>query len=186
MNTRGGLILPFVFVFLKDSDYMSNKTTKKTSFFWAKIIGTGCGAGYCPFAPGTAGSLWAGILWYLLYLLFPSDTFYSVLAALIILSTLAGVWAASRLQTIWGEDPSRVVIDEMVGTWIVLFAVPAGSLFYALWGILLFRFFDIFKPLGIRRMEEIPQGWGVMLDDILAGIYGLLCMILLQWIIYCL
>lgn len=183
MNTRGRSILPFVFVFLKDSDYMSNKTSKKTSFFWAKIIGTGCGAGYCPFAPGTAGSLWAGILWYLLCQL-PSGAFYCMLSVLTVLSTLAGVWAANRLQSIWGEDPSRVVIDEMVGTWIVLFAVPAGNLYYALWGILLFRFFDIFKPLGIRRMEEMPQGWGVILDDILAGIYGFLCMILLQWIVF--
>lgn len=165
---------------------MTSKNTKEPALFWAKLIGTGLGSGYCPFAPGTAGSLCAGILWYLLSRFLPENALYGVLPLLIILSTLGGVWAANRLQTIWGEDPSRVVIDEMVGTWIVLCIVPAGNLYFAFWGILLFRFFDIFKPLGIRKMEEIPGGWGVMLDDILAGIYGLLCMLLLQWLICCL
>lgn len=153
--------------------------------FCAKLIGTGAGAGYCPFAPGTAGSLLAGIIWLLLCRLLPENRLYDLLPCLIILSTLAGVWSANKLQSVWGEDPSRVVIDEMVGTWIVLYVVPVGNLYLGLTGILLFRLFDIFKPLGIRLLENVSGGWGVMLDDILAGIYGVLCMLLLQWITFC-
>lgn len=72
----------------------------------------------------------------------------------------------------WGEDPSRVVVDEMVGVWITLLAAPAGHVWYGLAAFVLFRFFDILKPLGIRRMEKLPGGVGVMMDDVLAGVYG--------------
>ena len=125
------------------------------------------------------------VIWLLLCRLLPENRLYDLLPCLIILSTLAGVWAANKLQSVWGEDPSRVVIDEMVGTWIVLYVVPVGNLYLGLTGILFFRLFDIFKPLGIRLLEDVSGGWGVMLDDILAGIYGVLCMLLLQWITFC-
>lgn len=164
---------------------MSSKQTEKVSIFCAKLIGTGFGAGYCPLAPGTAGSLLAGGIWFLLCQFLLENKLYHLLPCLILLFTLAGVWAANKLQPIWGEDPSRIVIDEIVGTWIVLYVVPAGNPYLALLGILLFRFFDILKPLGIRLMEKVSGGWGVMLDDILAGIYGVLCMLLLQWITFC-
>ena len=85
--------------------------------------------------------------------------------------TLAGIWAANRLEASWGEDPSRVVVDEMVGVWIALLAAPAGHVWYTLGAFVLFRLFDIFKPLGIRRMESLPVESGND-DDILSGVYG--------------
>ena len=79
--------------------------------------------------------------------------------------------------------PSRVVVDEMVGVWISLLAAPAGHVWYGLAAFMLFRFFDILKPLGIRRMEKLPGGWGVMMDDILSGVYGFILLIIARWII---
>lgn len=70
----------------------------------------------------------------------------------------------------FGPDPSRVVVDEVVGFWIALFAVPKSLALVAI-GFVLFRVFDIWKPFPIRKIETLPQGWGIMADDILAGIY---------------
>lgn len=139
------------------------------------IIGTGFGSGFSPFAPGTAGALLATLIW------FQVPAFLTV--ALILVFTLAGIWAANRLEASWGEDPSRVVVDEMVGVWIALLAAPAGHVWYALGAFVLFRLFDIFKPLGIRRMESLPGGIGVMMDDILSGVYGFIILIVARWII---
>ena len=96
----------------------------------------------------------------------------------VLLFTAAGVWATDRLEPYWGEDPSRVVVDEMVGVWIALLAAPAGSIGYGVAAFALFRLLDIFKPLGIRRMESLPGGIGVMMDDILAGTYSFILIIL--------
>ena len=81
-----------------------------------------------------------------------------------------GTWAAQRVEPDWGKDSYRVVIDEVAGAWVGLLGVPLTGPRLLL-GLLLFRFFDIVKPLGIRQMEKLPGGFGVMLDDVLAGIY---------------
>ena len=87
-----------------------------------------------------------------------------------------GTLAAQRVEAAWGKDSSRVVIDEVAGMWISLLFVPVTGT-RLLVGLVLFRFFDIVKPLFIRNMERLPGGIGVMMDDVLAGIY---CNILLQ------
>jgi phosphatidylglycerophosphatase A len=87
------------------------------------------------------------------------------------------------METCWGKEPSRVVVDEMVGVWIPLLAVSDGNIYYALAAFILFRVFDIFKPLGIRKMEAIEGGWGIMLDDILAGMYSLLILCGIRWVV---
>ena len=81
-----------------------------------------------------------------------------------------GTWAAQRVEPAWGKDSYRVVIDEVAGVWVGLLGVPLTGP-RLLVGLLLFRFFDIVKPLFIRRMEKLPGGYGVMLDDVLAGVY---------------
>ena len=139
--------------------------------------------GFSPVAPGTAGALLAALVWYLLSFLLSGMALLWFTVALILVFTLAGVWAADRLEPAWGEDPSRVVVDEMVGVWISLLAAPAGHVWYGLAAFVLFRFFDILKPLGIRRMEKLPGGWGVMMDDILSGVYGFIVLIVARWII---
>lgn len=155
---------------------------KKPSFF-PVLIATGFGSGFSPFAPGTAGALLATLIWFGLSFIIPAVGLIWVTVALILLFTAAGIWAANRVEPYWGEDPSRVVVDEMVGVWIALLAAPAGDVWYALGAFALFRFFDIFKPLGIRRMESFPGGIGVMMDDILAGIYSFAILIIARWLI---
>ena len=138
------------------------------------FIATGFGSGYSPIAPGTAGALLAMLIWWGYSLLFSHCISIPVLTFIVIVVfTFAGVWSSSVVEKYWGEDPSRVVVDEMVGTWIALLAVPKGAHWgYMLAAFVLFRFFDIVKPLGVRKMESLPSGFGIMADDILAGIYG--------------
>lgn len=138
------------------------------------FIATGFGSGYSPIAPGTAGALLAMLIWWGYSLLFSHCISIPVLTFIVIVVfTFAGVWSSSVVEKYWGEDPSRVVVDEMVGTWIALLAVPEGAHWgYMLATFVLFRFFDIVKPLGVRKMESLPSGFGIMADDILAGIYG--------------
>lgn len=147
------------------------------------ILATGFGSGYCPVAPGTAGALLATVIWLAYTLFLPPTTCIVLTVALTLLFTVLGVWATNKVIPFWGEDPRRVVVDEMVGVWIPLIAAPAGNLWYALASFVLFRFFDIAKPLGVRQMERFPGGIGVMADDILAGIYSLFIIICAQWIL---
>lgn len=155
---------------------------KKPSFL-PVLIATGFGSGFSPFAPGTAGAILATLIWFGLFFIVSEVCLLWLTVALVLLFAIAGVWAANRLEPYWGEDPSRVVVDEMVGVWIALLAAPAGDIWYALGAFALFRLFDIFKPLGIRRMESFPGGIGVMMDDILAGIYSFAILIAIRgWI----
>ena len=147
------------------------------------IIASGFGSGFSPFAPGTAGALVAVIIWTVLFYVIPFNILLVVTSLLIVLFTAAGIWTADKLESEWGKDPSKVVVDEMVGVWIALLAVPVGNVWYILFAFLLFRFFDIFKPLGIRKMEQLEGGIGVMADDILAGIYSFLLLMGVRWLI---
>ncbi len=147
------------------------------------LIGTGFGAGFAPVAPGTTGALLATAIWYLFSLCLPAHNVLWITAVLILLFTPAGVWAADRLEPAWGKDPSRVVVDEMAGVWTALLAAPAGHVYYGLAALALFRLFDIWKPLGIRRTENLPGGLGVMTDDIVAGLYSFILLIAVRWLI---
>ena len=95
-----------------------------------------------------------------------------LLAVLVVYFTVQGVYSSGVMEKHWGEDPSRVVVDEMVGVWIPLLVVPDGGWWYVVAAFVLFRFFDIVKPLGVRRMERLGGGMGIMMDDILAGVYS--------------
>lgn len=155
---------------------------KKTRLFHI-MIASGFGSGFSPFAPGTAGALVAVAIWTVLFYTIPFTTLLIVTSLLVVLFTAAGVWSADVLEPEWGKDPSRVVVDEMVGVWIALLAVPENNVWYILFAFLLFRFFDIFKPLGIRKMEQLDGGIGVMADDILAGVYSFVLLIGARWLI---
>lgn len=152
--------------------------------FLPVFIGTGFGSGFSPFAPGTAGALLASVLWVGLYFLLPFSILFIVTVLLVVLFTFAGIWATNRLEPYWGEDPSRVVVDEMVGVWIPLLAVPDNGQWYGyvIAAFCLFRVFDIAKPLGIRRMESLKGGLGVMMDDVLAGVYSLILLVAARWV----
>ena len=152
------------------------------------ILSTGLGTGFIPGAPGTAGAFLALLEWYLLYLWLPVGTLFWVTVGLIVVTTVVGAWTSRVMERYWGEDPRTVVIDEFVGTWIpLLVAAIPGQLgitaILALFGFGAFRIIDIFKPLGCRSMERFPNGWGVMLDDVLAGTYALILTLILRLII---
>lgn len=152
--------------------------------FLPAFIGTGFGAGYWPWGPGTAGALVALLIWFGLAQLFFPLMLQALTVVLCIVFYFAGVWAANRLEPCWGEDPSCVVVDEMVGTWIALLAAPAGHLYYGIAAFVLFRFFDIFKPFGVRHMERMGHGTGVMMDDVLAGMYAFFVLYIFRQVVY--
>lgn len=151
--------------------------------FFPKFIATSFGAGYWPWGPGTAGAVVGLVLWLPLALTgHVTGTFLATLG-LIVVFTALGIWSAGIAENFWGPDPSRVVMDETVGQWITMLPLSVfastpcplenGSFWlWALVSLVLFRFFDIVKPLGVRKMEDLPGGTGIMADDILAGIYG--------------
>ncbi len=153
-------------------------TDTPSILFW-KIIASGFGSGYSPFAPGTAGALVGCLMLWGLETFWPGcftglDGWLGLIL-LIGLFFFLGVKSADEMEAEWGHDPSKVVVDEIVGVWIAMLFVPFSLLnLFLAFG--LFRVFDIWKPLGIRRMEKLKGGWGVMMDDVLAGIYSLMVM----------
>lgn len=158
-----------------------NKVKSDRPGFLPVLIGTGFGSGYSPFAPGTAGAAVALLIWIILGCFLSFETLLLVTAVLVSVFMLLGVWAGNVLERYWGDDPSRVVVDEMVGVWISLLAVPAEGYVYPILAFVLFRLFDIFKPLGVRKMERFGGGLGIMMDDVLAGFYGAVVILLLRF-----
>ena len=141
----------------------------------ARCISSGLYVGYLPGAHGTLGSLWAPLLCFILPKSWLPAVWWS-LPALI----LAGVWASGRAERYWGRDPGRVVIDETAGALVTLVTLPP-TLPVVWTGFLLFRICDVLKPPPIRWCERLPGGWGVMADDIAAGI---LAQVVLRLIIF--
>jgi phosphatidylglycerophosphatase A len=135
----------------------------------AEIIATGLGSGLWPIAPATAGSAAALLLYWALPI---SGTGNSTVFFMMIAITFAiGTWAAGRVGTPADPDPKRVVIDEWAGVWATVAFLPT-TWAWLLAGFLLFRVLDIAKPFGIRKLEKIHGGFGVMLDDLAAGVVG--------------
>ncbi|NTU52606.1 MAG: phosphatidylglycerophosphatase A [Chlorobiaceae bacterium] len=141
----------------------------------AKAFGSVFGIGYLQFAPGTYASAFAALL----YFFIPACREISWLLALILLSVVVGVWAGGVMEEEYGEDPSQTVIDELAGQWLALVAIPASPLAVLL-SFILFRFFDILKPGLVDRAQRLPGGWGIMADDVLAGIFANLSLRLLM------
>lgn len=130
-----------------------------------KILASGLGSGYVPLAPGTAGSLLALIIWWLM------PPFLWLRSFSLVLSLILGIWSATKAEKTWGHDNGKIVIDEIAGMWISLLFLPKTIPIY-LMSFLLFRAMDIIKPLGARNIQNLKGGWGVVADDVLAGIYA--------------
>jgi len=141
---------------------------------WAFMVATFFGAGYGKPGPGTWGSiaavlLWGGAAW---GLHLAPHILLLVLLAGIALALVFGIPAATIAARQSGrEDPGFVVIDEVIGQWIALLGCPAGWP-YALIALVLFRLFDITKPFPARQLESLPEGWGIVFDDVAAGLYA--------------
>jgi phosphatidylglycerophosphatase A len=123
------------------------------------------GIGFLPFAPGTFASLAAALLFFFV----PASQNPLYLVPMIALSIVLGVWSGGAMEEELGQDPSSAVIDEVAGQWIALVALP-GTPLVVLLSFILFRIFDILKPGPVDRAQRLPGGWGIMADDVLAGI----------------
>ncbi len=131
---------------------------------WA--IATVFGVGHAPIAPGTFGSLAGVLLWYAVSLSTPQQWVVGLAISLI------GTWAAGDVARRAGEsDPGRVVVDEVAGMWLTLAGLPK-TLPIAIAGFVVFRALDIIKPPPIRQLERLPEGVGIMADDLAAGLAG--------------
>jgi phosphatidylglycerophosphatase A len=130
------------------------------------VLATFFGLGFVPLAPGTAASA-AAAIGYLLGLHRMAWPLYVILVALLF---FAGAAAAGRYALALGRpDPGRIVVDEVCGQLIALAFLPGGWVPVAI-SFALFRFFDIIKPWPIRKLESLPGGWGIMADDVAAGL----------------
>jgi len=153
------------------------RPVKRTSVPY--LIGTWFGCGFSPTAPGTVGSLAALVIAIALNVYAGSGRGTFLLLAAILL--IPGIWAAgvvARSENI--RDPHIVVVDEVIGQWVTL--AGAATLNWKTWlaAFLLFRLFDIWKPPPVRQLEHLRGGWGIVADDVMAGVYGALAIVILD------
>jgi phosphatidylglycerophosphatase A len=139
----------------------------------AVTLATWFGCGYFPWGPGTAGSAAAILIAAVIH--FSAGAGRITLAVLIGALLAPSVWAATRTaRLVKATDPGIVVVDEVLGQWVTLLGASALNWKTYLAGFLLFRIFDIWKPWPVRDFEKLPEGAGIICDDIAAGIYGAL------------
>jgi phosphatidylglycerophosphatase A len=140
---------------------------------WPKVVASAFGLGYLPVAPGTWSSAAAALVWVGIPRL-PAPWWAVLQVGLLVVTVAVGLAVCPRAEAAFGrKDPSQFVLDEVAGQWLACLAFrwrgPAAT---ALVAFLAFRLFDVAKPFPIRRLEKLHAGWGVMLDDLLAGVYA--------------
>jgi len=145
--------------------------------FFEKFIGSGFYTGYFPIASGTVGSA-AAIL---IYLIPGFENFYIIIPAAILMAVY-GIYIGTKFEKKYGKDPAQCTIDEVVGTWISLIALPK-TFWVILVSFLLWRILDIIKPPPARNLERLNGGLGIMIDDVVSGIYTLLIMHLVVYLL---
>lgn len=137
----------------------------------ALTLGTWFGCGYWPWGPGTAGSAGGLLLAWVLVRYAGWPTWWLLILAAV--ATPVGIWAAGRTaEIVQTKDPGLVVVDEVLGQWIALGALPVWSWQGAVAAFVLFRLFDMTKPWPVRNLESLPGGIGIVADDLGAGIYA--------------
>jgi phosphatidylglycerophosphatase A len=150
---------------------------------WAWWVATFLGTGYLHPGPGTHASLITVVLWWVLTMRLAPTQHLPVLAVLALVATLVGIPAAGIVARESGrKDPQQVVIDEVAGQMIALLGIPYFvplTWKYLLASLILFRAFDIVKPPPVRQLEKLPGGWGIVLDDVAAGLLALVSLQLL-------
>ena len=140
-----------------------------------KIVGSGFYTGYIPVASGTFGSLVAIVIY-----LIPGFEQLQIILPSIVILFVYGVFVSSKFEKLYGKDPSQCTVDEVVGTWIALIALPK-TVYIISTSFLIWRALDIIKPFPARSSEKLPGGWGIMIDDVISGFYSL---IIVQLVVY--
>ena len=147
----------------------------KPSDYLALSIAT-CGVGYLPLMPGTFGSLLAVGIFLLVAKIATGSLLVAVVLVLILVSAVVGIWAGTRTEQLLGrKDPGKIVVDEVAGQFIALFPITLftnWSITAVIVSLILFRFFDIVKPYPANRLQDLKGGAGVMFDDLVAGVYA--------------
>ncbi len=133
---------------------------------WWIPLGSGLGTGFSPVASGTAGSLVALLLWWLVQ---PYMAPWMQIV-LILVTFLLGIPLCTRMETRYGHDPAQATFDEFVGQWVALLFLPRTLPFY-LAAFIIFRALDVWKPFPARVSQNLPGGLGIMIDDLIVGIY---------------
>jgi phosphatidylglycerophosphatase A len=129
-----------------------------------RLIATGCYTGYCPLWPGTAGSIPA---WLIVFFLVKGDAL--TLGILTAVTFAVSVWTAQKMEPVLGHDARKIVIDEWTGMFLTLMFIPYSLVNYVI-AFAAFRLFDVIKLPPAGQSERLPGGWGVTMDDVVAGI----------------
>lgn len=140
------------------------------------VLATGFYTGYIPIAQGTFGSILATFIYCI-----PGFENPWFLIPMTIITLIYGVKVCSKMEKLLGKDPSECTIDEFVGTWISYLFLPKTILVIII-AFFIWRILDILKPLPANLMENIPGGWGIMLDDVVSGFYTALIVHLLLYL----
>ena len=139
------------------------------------VLGTSLGMGFIPGPRGTWGTIPAVVI-YIAIAMFAGSTSIVMLASVLALSCFGSVILGNWAERRWGKDPGRFTLDEVAGfmlTMVGFFPGVAFPLPAALWGFILTRAFDITKPFPGRRLEKLPGGWGILLDDLMCSVYAI-------------
>jgi len=144
--------------------------------FFEKFIGSGFYTGYSPYVSGTVGSLAALII----YLIPGFEQLFIIIPAIIIFMTY-GIYIGNKFEVEYGKDPGQCTVDEVVGMWISLVAIPK-SIGIIVSAFILWRILDIIKPPPARNLERLKGGLGIMIDDVISGIYTLIIMHLVVYL----
>lgn len=145
--------------------------------FFEKFIGSGFYSGYFPIASGTIGSLAAIVI----YLIPGFENLLIIIPATLIFMAY-GIFVGTKFENQYGKDPSECTVDEVVGTWISLIALPK-TLWIIVSAFFLWRILDIIKPPPARNLERLKGGLGIMIDDVISGLYTLIIMHLVVYLL---
>lgn len=141
-----------------------------------KIIGSTFFTGYIPVAPGTFASMIA----FLIYFIPGFEKLWIIIPA-VVLFFIYGVYVSFKFEAVYGKDPSECTVDELVGSWIALVALPKTVLI-AVTSFFIWRILDIIKPFPARTSENLLGGWGIMMDDVISGFYTLIIVHLIVYL----
>jgi phosphatidylglycerophosphatase A len=142
-----------------------------------KILGSGFYSGYFPVASGTVGSLAALIIYFI-----PGFEQWFIIVPLTLIFAAYGIYVGTKFEIVYGKDPAECTIDEIVGMWISLIALPK-TILIAIGAFLLWRILDIIKPPPARNLERLEGGIGIMIDDVISGLYTLIIMHLVVYLL---
>ncbi len=136
--------------------------------FFEKLIGSGFYTGYIPLASGTFGSIAALLIYWI-----PGFENPIIMYSALILFGSYGIYVGNKFDKLYGKDPAECTVDEIIGQWIALLFLPK-TLLISVIAFLTWRLFDIIKPYPARRLEDLPGGFGIIMDDVVAGFYSLI------------